>query len=207
MATFEKNLKPPELSDVESSRKSSDRGNIAASKARKQSEKMRKTSERTRQNLDVPISRKISESPRKTSEVGRSGGSSRKISTRKISEKKISFRGENFELESEHRNYAIPVDFRDGDKATELRIFSFAFPHMRNFHFAWMSLFLSFFSWFSFSSMMPEIKKSLNLSQDQVFVTNIASYILTIIARISTGPLCDQFGPRIVEVITILFYS
>lgn len=45
--------------------------------------------------------------------------------------------------------YPLNVDRDQDDKATELKLCSFAQPHMRAFHFAWWSFFIAFFIWFA----------------------------------------------------------
>lgn len=51
---------------------------------------------------------------------------------------------------------------------------------------------------------MPTIKKSLQLTEDQVANSNIASVASTIIGRIITGPLCDRYGPRTVQAVLLI---
>ena len=45
--------------------------------------------------------------------------------------------------DSKFREYALDVDPTDGDRAADLFIFSWARPHMRGFHLAWMSFFVA----------------------------------------------------------------
>ncbi|KAF4128922.1 putative nitrate/nitrite transporter [Phytophthora infestans] len=57
-----------------------------------------------------------------------------------------------------HFSFDICTDPQQGDKATEIQLFSFQRPHMRAFHYSWLSLFIAFFGWFSIPPIMPTIK-------------------------------------------------
>ncbi|PTB68399.1 MFS general substrate transporter [Trichoderma citrinoviride] len=81
---------------------------------------------------------------------------------------------------------------------------SFTFPLFRiwdlystAFWLATLGFFVAFFSWFAFSPLVPEaVKADLNLTQDQVTNSNLASLGGTAIVRLIAGPACDKFGPR-----------
>ncbi len=103
---------------------------------------------------------------------------------------------------SNKRKYDLPVEEMDDDKAKKIKIHSFKRPHMRNFHFSWMSFFLAFLVWFSFAPLMSEIKATLKLSKNDVWYSNIASVAGTVTARIIIGPLLDQYGPKRAQVIS-----
>lgn len=45
--------------------------------------------------------------------------------------------------DSKYQAYKLDVDPTDGDRAAEIPLYSFARPHMRAFHLAWMSFFVS----------------------------------------------------------------
>jgi len=81
-------------------------------------------------------------------------------------------------------------------KAMDYKIGSCARPYMRAFHLAWTSFFVAFMAWFSFAPLLPQVKKDLNLSDNDIFISNICSISSTICARFIVGPLMDQFGPR-----------
>jgi MFS transporter, NNP family, nitrate/nitrite transporter len=59
-----------------------------------------------------------------------------------------------------------------------------------------LSWFAAFFAWFSFAPLMPEVKKSLGLTTDQVYNANIAAVSATLVARLVVGPLTDSLGAR-----------
>jgi NNP family nitrate/nitrite transporter-like MFS transporter len=101
-------------------------------------------------------------------------------------------------------SFDISTDPLQADKATEIRLFSFQRPHMRAFHYSWLSFFIAFFGWFSIPPLMPTIKKQLNLSEDQVSNSNIAALASTIIGRLIVGPLCDRYGARTVQAVLLV---
>ena len=88
-----------------------------------------------------------------------------------------------------------PID-ADTGKATGIRLFSVAKPHMRTFHMSWMAFFLAFFGWFGIAPMMAIVRDDLGLTKTQVGNTVIASVLVTIAARLVVGWLCDRIGPR-----------
>ena len=56
-----------------------------------------------------------------------------------------------------YQKYHVAVDSNQDDKATEIRLKSFARPHMRAFHCSWMGFFMAFFIWFAIAPLMPEV--------------------------------------------------
>lgn len=67
--------------------------------------------------------------------------------------------------DSKYETYACRVDQTQGDRAVEIPIFSTARPHMRAFHYAWLSFFCVFMAWFSIAPLLGEIQDSLGLSK------------------------------------------
>ena len=96
-----------------------------------------------------------------------------------------------------HNNSILRVDPHQHYKATELKLCSFARPHMRAFHYAWISFCLAFFLWFSIAPLMPEIRESLDLNDTEVWVTHIVSVASNIFVRFVMGAVCDTFGARV----------
>lgn len=108
----------------------------------------------------------------------------------------------------QHREYnAFPLttDPLQHDRAVEIKVLNFSRPHMRAFHFAWVSFFTAFLGWFAIPPLMPTLKAQLQLSQAQIDNSNIVSVSSTIIGRLVTGPLCDYYGSRTVQATLLVF--
>lgn len=78
---------------------------------------------------------------------------------------------------------------------------------MRAFHCSWWSFFIAFFIWFSIAPLLNDVQKSLGLSRQQVWTSNICSVAGTIFMRFINGPLCDKFGARILMGIILMAAS
>ena len=68
---------------------------------------------------------------------------------------------------------------------------------MRAFHASWVSFFMAFFSWFAITPLLSEVKKSLDLTNADIWMSSLFGTAGTIVMRIIMGPLCDVFGARI----------
>lgn len=97
---------------------------------------------------------------------------------------------------SKFDRYSCGVDRTQSDRAIEIPILSFQRPHMRGFHFAWISFFVAFFTWFAIAPLLKEIKQSLGLNHEQIWLSNVLSSTATIFCRLFVGPMCDVFGAR-----------
>jgi len=106
--------------------------------------------------------------------------------------------------DSKYERYACRIDREQGDRALEITIFTCKRPHMRSFHMAWFSFFVAFFLWFAISPLLKEIKDSLGLTNEQVWTSNTFSSLGTIFYRLIVGPLCDQYGSRIVMSLSLV---
>lgn len=103
--------------------------------------------------------------------------------------------------------FHLPVD--ENGKAKTLKIFSIRRPHMRAFHFAWFSFFLAFFGWFALSPLQKNIAKREETEwlQGKLKITNIVGVLGTIMMRLSIGPFCDRFGPRLAQSLLLSIFS
>ena len=89
----------------------------------------------------------------------------------------------------EHGPFPLEVDPLQDYKAKELKFFTFARPHMRAFHYAWWTIFITYFSAFAISPLLPEIQISLNLDNKQIWLTYIVGVFGDIICRVK---LCSD---------------
>lgn len=99
----------------------------------------------------------------------------------------------------EYYCFALSTDPLQHDRAVEINIFSAKRPHMRAFHFAWVSFFTAFLGWFAIPPLMPTLRTQLQLTQSQIDNSNIVAVSSTILGRLITGPLCDHYGSRAVQ--------
>ncbi len=81
-------------------------------------------------------------------------------------------------------------------RATRIRLFSFSTVQMRAFHMTWLAFFVCFYAWFAAAPLMPVIAREFHLSTLQVANINLAAVLVTVVARLIIGPLCDKYGPR-----------
>ncbi len=78
----------------------------------------------------------------------------------------------------------------------KLNLLSFS-GKTRVLHLTWFAFFLTFVVWLGLGPMMPFIKDSLGLTDQQAKVLLILNVAMTIPARIIVGMLVDTYGPRI----------
>lgn len=66
----------------------------------------------------------------------------------------------------------------------------------RILHMTWLAFFVTFLVWFSHAPLLLAIQESMGLSDQQIKTLLILNVALTIPARIVTGMLVDEYGPR-----------
>lgn len=96
--------------------------------------------------------------------------------------------GDDYGLKA-YKMYDCKVDPDQGDKATEIKLCSFARPHMRAFHCSWWTFFVAFFIWFAIAPLLPEMKITLNLTPQEIWTSNICSVLGTIFMRFFVGTI------------------
>lgn len=99
--------------------------------------------------------------------------------------------------DSKYARYELRVDRDAGDRALELRLWSWQRPHMRGLHCAWISFFLAFTVWFAPAPLLKEIQATLGLSKRDLWNSSIANDVTAIVARVLIGPICDAYGARL----------
>mmetsp|Transcript_30756 Transcript_30756/g.47162 ORF Transcript_30756/g.47162 Transcript_30756/m.47162 type:complete len:511 (-) Transcript_30756:92-1624(-) len=102
-------------------------------------------------------------------------------------------------------SFTLPHNVDRGYRGTELKLLSFARPHMRAFHGSWMCFFASFFLQFAMAPILPDIMRSLSLTKSEIWLTNVWSVVGGVPMRFVMGPLCDYHGGRTVMTSILAF--
>ena len=94
-----------------------------------------------------------------------------------------------------YATYELDTDPDQDDKAREIRLCSFARPHMRAFHCSWWSFFIAFFIWFAISPLLSEIRTDLGLTKKEIWTSSIAGVGSTIAVRFLVRPVKKDNNP------------
>ena len=76
-------------------------------------------------------------------------------------------------------------------------VFNYKDKKMNTLHLSWIAFFITFFMWFSHSSLMPLIVQTFGLSSAEAKALLFLNVALTIPSRTIIGMLVDKFGPRL----------
>lgn len=126
---------------------------------------------------------------------------------------------------SEPRKFSLAVDAQN--KATEIKLWQFDRPHMRAFHYAWLSFFLAFTGWFALAPLVPIVRVSLNLCENgnwddfdtprecicgvacktAIGTANTVSVAGTIGMRLLVGAWAETYGPRFSQMFMVCVFS
>eukprot|EP00850_Spirogloea_muscicola_P007364 SM000037S13499 [mRNA] locus=s37:246587:250173:- [translate_table: standard] len=123
--------------------------------------------------------------------VGEPGSSMRGVTGKESVFGYNSWTGQNNDPTSKFKQ---PVDSEH--KATTIRLYSIAQPHMRSFHLSWISFFTAFVSAFAAPPLIPVIRENLDLTKSDIGNAGIAAVTGALFSRLMIGTLCDLFGPR-----------
>ena len=107
---------------------------------------------------------------------------------------------------------ACAVDPLQNFKATELQMWplfgtklSFGRPHMRAFHFQWLSFFCAFMVWFAYAPLLVVIREDLNIAKKGIWMSNVFNVAACVVARFVVGPLGDVYGAVKVQTALLVF--
>ncbi len=106
--------------------------------------------------------------------------------------------------DSKFESYSCRVDQSQEDSSVEIAIFSTARPHMRAFHYAWLTFFFAFLAWFSATPLLAEIKLSLGLTKEEIWASSICSVAGAVFTRCVAGLFCDIYGARLISATVLI---
>ena len=87
------------------------------------------------------------------------------------------------------------VDPLQSFKSTELQLWpifgnklSFARPHMRAFHFQWLSFFMAFMVWFAYAPLLVVIRQDLDIPKKGIWMSNVFNVAACVVAGCDSWP-------------------
>ncbi len=81
--------------------------------------------------------------------------------------------------------------------AEKFNVFNLKDKKINTLHLSWLAFFITFFMWFSHTSLMPLIVQTFSLSSAEAKALLFLNVALTIPSRTIVGMLVDKFGPRL----------
>ena len=99
----------------------------------------------------------------------------------------------------------VAVDPAQGFKATELQLCTLKRPHMRAFHFQWLSFFMAFMVWFAYAPLLVVIRQDLDIPKKGIWMSNVFNVAACVVARFVVGPLGDVYGAVKVQTALLAF--
>ena len=107
--------------------------------------------------------------------------------------------------DSKYGTYSVLVNQDQDDRAVEIALYSAGRPHMRAFHFAWLSFFVAFFTWFAITPLLSEVAISLSLSREEIWTSSTLAVASSAVTRVMIGPVNDIYGARATMSGTLIF--
>jgi len=90
-------------------------------------------------------------------------------------------------------------------RVSQLYLCSTKRPWYRAFHLSWVSFFTAFLAWFSITPLLNHIREDLDLTRNDVDLSNLASIAACVVVRFSLGPLCERYGPSRPQSLLLFF--
>ena len=107
--------------------------------------------------------------------------------------------------DSKFGTYNVLVSPDQDDRAVEIALYSAGRPHMRAFHFAWLSFFVAFFTWFAITPLLSEVAISLSLTREEIWTSSTLAVASSAVTRVMIGPVNDIYGARWTMSGTLIF--
>jgi NNP family nitrate/nitrite transporter-like MFS transporter len=111
------------------------------------------------------------------------------------------------ELLGRAESFDLPHSADRGYRATAFKFCSISRPYMRAMHASWICFFASYSVQFAMAPLLPQLELSLNLTKQDIWLSNVWMVVGGIPMRFVLGPLCDSYGPRFVMCTMLLACS